>query len=230
MSKIVGFIFLVFFACIGRANTQFYKLWGLYTYNGRYNDILYLVEPQLRLVNRDGVYEQLLINEGIGFWATPKIQLWAGQTIVNNYASNDVAEDIRRGVTGEYRLWQQVNYVNNNTFLGNIMFRNRLEERHAERISTWALRFRDRLYWTIPIAQYQSIYLSEEILINVKRPHWISTQTFDQNRLYLGILQTLSPSLNFSVSYLNQYLTTRTPEVNHGVVINITYTSPNYFS
>ncbi len=230
MRTIFALVTFLLYASMGHAMLSFYKLWGLYTYNGRYNDLLYLVEPQIRLVNRDGVYQQLLINQGFGFWATKTLQLWAGQTIVNYLASNNVVDDIQIGVTGEYRLWQQINYVRSNTLLDNIMFRNRLEERHAESLSSWAVRFRDRLYWTIPIATNQSIYISDEFFINVNRPTWISSPTFDQNRLYLGILQSLTPSLNFTISYLNQYIPTRIREVNHGIVLNVTYTSSNYFS
>jgi hypothetical protein len=228
--KICCLILFAFHGAYAQNHISFYKLWGLYTYNGRYNDLLYLVEPQLRLVNRPGVYEQFLLNGGLGFWANHRIQLWAGQTIVNNLTSNNIAEDIRGNVSGEYRLWQQINYVNNDTILGKILFRNRLEERHPEILSSWSVRFRDRLYWSIPIAKNQSLFISDELFINLKRPFWISTQTFDQNRLFLGILQTLSPSLNFTISYLNQYINTRIPEVNHGIVINLIYTVPNFFS
>ena len=230
MRTIFALVTFLLYASMGHAMLSYYKLWGLYTYNGRYNDLLYLVEPQIRTVNRDGVYQQLIINQGFGFWATKTLQLWAGQTIVNYLASNNVVDDIQIGVTGEYRLWQQINYVRSNTLLDNIMFRNRLEERHAESLSSWAVRFRDRLYWTIPIATNQSIYISDEFFINVNRPTWISSPTFDQNRLYLGILQSLTPSLNFTISYLNQYIPTRIREVNHGIVLNVTYTSSNYFS
>jgi hypothetical protein len=210
------------------ATTSFTKLWGLYTINGRYNNVLFLVEPQLRLVNREGVYEQLLINEGIGFWARNNLQLWLGQTIVNNNPSNDIAEDISNVITGEYRLWQQLSFFDKN-ILGHFQFRNRLEERHPENSSIWSIRFRDRIYWTIPLAKNQSLYISDEFFINVKTTTWITTKTFDQNRLFLGIQQQVTPKLSFTISYLNQYLTRTPAEIDHGIVFNLIYTVPDYF-
>lgn len=208
---------------------SFSKLWGFYTYNGRYDQLLFVVEPQIRLVNRPGVYEQSLLTEGLGYWATKHLQLWVGNTIVNNNTSNNIAEDITLAVTGEYRLWQQVNFVNNISPINNISLRNRMEERHAERLSTWSIRFRQRLNWTIPLNSSLGIFASDEYFINVKRAPWISTDTFDQNRLLLGISGLINKNFNFTVSYLNQYLKTPIPEVNHGFVFNLIYTSSNYF-
>jgi hypothetical protein len=223
--KIISFFLIV---SSSFAVESFSKLWGLYTINGRYDKLIFVVEPQLRLVNRPGVYDELLINEGLGFWANKKIQVWAGQTIVNHYSSNDVVEDVSSNVTGEYRLWQQISLLDNNK-LGNFLLRNRLEERHAENIASWSVRYRDRLYWTIPLTQNQSLFISDEVFINAKKTSWIKTNTFDQNRLFLGIMQNLSPTLNFTISYLNQYINRAPVEVNHGIVINLIYTAPNYF-
>ena len=55
------------------ASVSYDKLWGSYTFNGRYKDILYTVEPQIRLVNLGEGYQQFLLNEGIGFGG---IQHW----------------------------------------------------------------------------------------------------------------------------------------------------------
>ena len=45
------------------ANISYDILWSSYTFNGRYKDILYTVEPQIRLIDLSGVYQQFLLNE-----------------------------------------------------------------------------------------------------------------------------------------------------------------------
>ena len=212
------------------ASVSYDKLWGSYTFNGRYKDILYTVEPQIRLVNLGEGYQQFLLNEGIGFGGIQHWQLWLGQTIVNNYSPGNVTEDIVTGVIGEYRLWQQANYFRNKTFFGHFLFRTRLEERHAENYLTWSVRARERMFWTIPLTQEYAIVLSDEAFVNVKRTSWITAGAFDQNRVFIGLQRQISPSLNANISYLNQYITTSIPEINHGIFLNITYTSLNFFN
>lgn len=216
-------ILLISFSTIVTADTSFFKTWVLYTFNGKYDNLLYVVEPQFRMVNRNSGYQQFLFNTGIGAWVDDKWQLWIGQTIVNNDRANNVTDDIANIISGEYRLWQQINYVSNNTVLGDFLFRTRLEERYPEFENNWSIRFRERIYWTIPLTDRQSLVMSDELLINVKRAPWITTQTIDQNRVFLGVQQKLTPTLFINLSYLNQFLTTPNREMNHGIFVNLIY-------
>jgi hypothetical protein len=98
-----------------------------------------------------------------------------------------------------------------------------LEERYPEFENNWSIRFRERIYWTIPLTDRQSLVMSDELLINVKRAPWITTQTIDQNRVFLGVQQKLTPTLFINLSYLNQFLTTPNREMNHGIFVNLIY-------
>ena len=216
-------ILLISFSTIVTADTSFFKTWVLYTFNGKYDNLLYVVEPQFRMVNRNSGYQQFLFNTGIGTWVDDKWQLWIGQTIVNNDRANNITDDITNIISGEYRLWQQINFVSNNTVLGDFLFRTRLEERYPEFANNWSIRFRERIYWTIPLTDRQSLVMSDELLINVKRAPWITTQTIDQNRVFLGVQQKLTPTLFINLSYLNQFLTTPNREMNHGIFVNLIY-------
>lgn len=227
--KILALILLAS-SSLNYANVSYEKLWGSYTFNGRYQDILYHVEPQIRLVNLSGVYQQFLLNEGLGFGGIKNWQFWLGQTITNNYSPNNITEDIVTGVTGEYRLWQQVNYFHNKTFLGNYLFRTRLEERHAENFKTWAVRARERVFWTIPLNQEYSIVISDEAFVNLKSTSWITAGRFDQNRAFLGLQKQLNKCLSVNISYLNQFITTPIPEINHGILLNVSYASLNFLN
>ena len=79
------------------------------------------------------------------------------------------------------------------------------------------------------LIQEYAIILSDEALINLKRTSWITAGIFDQNRVFVGLQKQLSSSLSVNISYLNQYISTPIPEINHGLFLNITYTSLNFF-
>lgn len=229
LAKRILVLLLLGCSSLNYANISYDILWSSYTFNGRYNDILYTVEPQIRFIDLSGVYQQFLLNEGLGFGGIQHWQFWLGQTITNNNSQNNIAEDFITGVTGEYRLWQQVNYFRNKTLVGDLLFRTRFEERNAENYSTWSVRGRERIFWTIPLIQEYAIILSDEALINLKRTSWITAGIFDQNRVFVGLQKQLSSSLSVNISYLNQYINTPIPEINHGLFLNVTYTSLNFF-
>ncbi|NBX84571.1 MAG: DUF2490 domain-containing protein [Gammaproteobacteria bacterium] len=226
--KNIAFILLIGFSTFASAHISYFKTWTLYTFNGQYDKLLYSVEPQFRMVDQNSGYQQFLFNTGLGTWLDDKWQLWLGQTIVNNNSANNITDDITNTISGEYRLWQQINLVSNNTILGDFLFRTRLEERHPEFANNWSIRFRERMYWTISLTDRQSFVIGDEFFVNVKSAPWITTQTIDQNRVFLGIQQKSTPTLSINLSYLNQFLTTPIQEMNHGIFINLIYMPDGY--
>ena len=189
------------------------------SYFGRYDQILYTIEPQVRFIDRAEKYEQSLFNAGIGTALAPQWQIWLGQTYINYAAQNDIAEDVENVVKNEYRVWEQL--VWHRPFNDELASRTRLEERHAVQSTEWAVRIRERGYWTIPLNETISFTLNDEIFLNLKSTPWIADSTFDQNRLYVGFYYKLTPNIGVNVSYLNQYIP-RTPiEVNNGLVVNL---------
>ena len=209
-----------------QSSNSFNKFWGLITINGNYQQLYYMVEPQIRLVDRDTSYEQSMLNAGGGIDIAPKLQLWLGQTITNFSPYNAVTEDVASNDLNEYRLWQQLLWTNIYS-TGSVVFRSRLEERKSFENAPWATRFRERGYWTIQLTNQQSLVLSDEFFINLKTVPWIVTKTFDQNRAYIGILQKMTPTTSFSVSYMNQYLSRVPLEINHAIVLNVFVNFPS---
>jgi len=198
---------------------SFTKLWGLASYFGKYEQLLYMVEPQIRLVDRAGTYEQSLLNAGIGTIIKPQLQIWLGQTYANYSDNNNVAEDVQNVVTNEYRIWEQLSW--RRPFSDGFASRIRLEQRRAFQSSEWAVRLRERAYWTIPLNERFSIALNDEIFLNLKSVPWVSTSTFDQNRLFVGIYYKLTPNIGLNVSYMNQYIAREPVEVNNGLMLNL---------
>jgi len=202
------------------SESSYQKLWELVTYSGKYKEFFYQIEPQIRLINRNDGYEQFLINVGGGVGITTKLQFWLGQSYINTSASNTISEDIAPDSLNEYRNWQQLFWTN--TYRANtIALRSRLEERYSFENAPWAMRLRERGYWTIPFTEHQSLVLSDEFFLNFKLVPWITTKTLDQNRAFIGILENLTPDTSFIISYMNQYIFKSIPENNHAIVLNI---------
>ena len=195
------------------------KLWGLASYFGKHDELLYAVEPQIRLVDSAGTYEQSLLNAGIGTTIKPQLQIWLGQTYTNYSDNNTVAEDVENVVINEYRVWEQIMW--RRPFSDEFASRLRVEQRRAFQTSEWAVRLRERSYWTIPVNETISFALNDEIFLNVKSVPWVATSTFDQNRVFVGIYYKFTPNMGLNVSYMNQYIARDPAEVNSGLVLNL---------
>ncbi len=213
---------LLFHATTSFAIEDFEKLWGLVTYTGHFQDYTYQIEPQFRLVNRGNGYEQFLLNMGAGQPISPTLQFWLGQTLANFSPYNNATADVSANDVNEYRFWQQLFWTPSSKTL----LRSRLEERYSFGNAPWAVRLRERFYWTIPLAEPHSLVLSNEFFINVKNAPWIVTPTIDQNRFFIGLLQQISSQVSLNISYMNQYIFRTPAEDNHAVVVNLFITMP----
>ena len=114
------------------------KLWGLASDFGKHDELLYAVEPQIRLVGSAGTYEQSLLNAGIGTTIKPQLQIWLGQTYTNYSDNNNVAEDVENVVINEYRVWEQIMW--RRPFSDEFASRLRVEQRRGFESSEWAVR------------------------------------------------------------------------------------------
>jgi hypothetical protein len=214
-------LFIPSLACPSGQTLQFSKLWTILSYNGRYDKILYLVEPQLRFANVQNAYDQFLYNTGIGTPLNPQLQVWIGQTVSNFSANNAAIEDVVATSTTEYRLWQQMSYFYPSSSSLFFNLRTRIEERYSLEFSPWAIRLRERPTLQIPLTEHQLFYISDEIFFNLKSVAWAPTKTLDQNRFFIGITQVLNQKTQFTITYMNQYITKIIPENNHGMMITI---------
>lgn len=203
--------------CCGFAVRSFDKLWGLATLTGHYQTYIYQLEPQIRLVKREDIYDQFLGNMGFGKPITSNLQGWLGQTLTNFSSSNVVTEDVTNTALNEYRLWQQLIW----TPSSDTLLRSRLEERYSFENAPWSIRLRERGYWTIGLNDQQSLVFSDEFFINLRQAPWVVTSTFDQNRLFIGLLQRLTTHVSLYVSYMNQFVNRTPAEDNHALVLNL---------
>ena len=113
----------------------------------------------------------------------------------------------------ENRIYQQVQMI---TKQGKVALLQRLrnEQRWQEIIvndvETGKNRFSNRVRYlisaTIPVFKKKSapsLVISDELLVQFGKD--IVNNTFDQNRLFIGIKQTINPKLSFDFGYMNVY-------------------------
>ena len=113
----------------------------------------------------------------------------------------------------ENRIYQQVQM---NTKLGKVIVLHRLrnEQRWQEKIikdvSTAENRFTNRVRYlvsfNIPVFKKKTaplLVLSDEILIHFGQE--VVYNTFDQNRVFIGIRQSINPKLSYDFGYMNVY-------------------------
>ncbi|MCR9191937.1 MAG: DUF2490 domain-containing protein [Gammaproteobacteria bacterium] len=217
--RILVVMVLCLMSSLSHSRHSYYKLWGLVTYNSHYEKLLYILAPELRLVDRPNKYDQSLFNAGAGYQVLPRLQVWLGQTITNFADRGGIVEDVSAKVRDEYRIWEQILWSPST----NWVFRTRFEERHSFNSSRWSMRFRNRTYWTIPFSEKDAWALSDEVFINVKKVPWVRTGTFNENRAYIGIAHAFTHDIILNISYMNQYIARTSPgiEDNHAIVLNL---------
>jgi hypothetical protein len=113
----------------------------------------------------------------------------------------------------ENRIYQQVQLI---TKIGKVSVLQRLrnEQRWQEKMvndePSGELRFTNRVRYlasfTIPVfsnKKLPSLVLSDELLIHFGKE--VVYNTFDQNRLFIGIKQNINPKLSYDFGYMNVY-------------------------
>ena len=143
----------------------------------------------------------------INYWASPDL------TVALGYAHMWIAPTNSSTFLNENRIYQQVQLVSRTNHVS-IVQRLRSEQRWSEKIvqnkKSDTLNFTERIRYllsvTIPIfknKQLPSLVISDEICLQFGKK--IVYNTFDQNRLFIGIKQILSKALSFDAGYMYLY-------------------------
>lgn len=146
------------------------------------------------------------VRAGVSYWLKDNLTLTAG------YAHLWLAPSVQGWTkyANENRLYQQVQLTSK---VGKISILQRLrnEQRWQQKIAndkpTGQNKFTNRarylLSFTVPVfknAHYPSLVVSDELCVQAGKE--VVFNTFDQNRLFLGLKQPLSRSLSFDIGYM----------------------------
>ncbi|MGQ3887746.1 DUF2490 domain-containing protein [Legionella sp. CNM-1927-20] len=191
------------------AQTEVAKIWNTVTINIKHNNYRFYLEPQLRIQDAPNKLDQALNNVGLGYLVRPTLALWIGTTSLIIGSLSDEIPNRR-----EFRVWQQM-VLSDKIQQSDLQWRTRLEERKREQFSDLNYRLRTRLTIEQPFYKSLSWVWFDEFFINLNRPTWITSNTIDQNRFFIGVDHKASKTLTVGLGYLNQYIFTKPPLVGH---------------
>lgn len=176
---------------------RFSKHWGL------------VADAHLRRTNFLADPNFYFLRTGVQYWINDHFSLTAGIGRMLLAPTTPNWEHFAK----ENRIYQQALLTNKLGRIG-MLQRIRNEQRWVEKIANdqftgeykFSNRIRYLLAFNIPIFKnpnYPSLSLSDELMIQFGKE--IVYNTFDQNRLFLGIRQPLSKTLNFDFGYMLSY-------------------------
>ncbi len=176
---------------------RFNKHWGIVA-DAHLRRTNFLADPNfyfLRTGVQYWVNDHLTLTAGIGkMWVAPSSPNWEHFSVENRiYQQALLSNKLGKiGMIQRFRNEQRwIEKIINDQFTGDYKFSNRI---------------RYLLAFNIPIFKnpnYPSLSLSDELMIQFGKE--IVYNTFDQNRLFLGIRQPLSKNLNFDFGYMLSY-------------------------
>lgn len=172
--------------------------------------LLSLTEIQQQIFSpRNKVIDHQWIRQGFGQPINDSAELWLG----GDYVVLNSTHLVRQ----ESRIWYQLLLKTKlkNACLKNdevaVLFRNRIEQRFANRQPGTAYRSRHQLQFEIPILNQQcpnvyKLVLFDEIFFHWNRVVWLPRYTINQNRAFLGLNVRFCDKASFTFGYLNQYV------------------------
>lgn len=195
--------------------------WGNLKVNGEINENNhYFAEFQGRKGPERNSLDAIVLRVALGHSLTNNTSLWLGYDFLPEPETSDLKDGL------EQRLWQQLTWNFKQTLKLKALSRTRLEERNQFGADEIAVRFRQQLKATIfdAIKNNINLVLSEEIFINFNHPSWITANTIDQNRVFIGVETELNQYTNIVAGYLNQ-IKFRTPNdnLNHIAYLSLAF-------
>jgi hypothetical protein len=177
----------------------------------------YYLESQIRLINDDYGFNQLLLLTGLGYQLNAAMTLYVGPGWIASHTpqGNKMYEN---------RYFAQLNWALVNKQNLSVNSRTRIEERQDTNNSKLAARLRERVWARIPFKQKSQYSFSvfNEVFFNLNHPSWVSPYFLEQNRVFLGIAKQVSTSTIIDIGYLNQYTHSVKNSMNNVLLLSFT--------
>jgi len=147
--------------------------------------------------------EQYIFRSSIYYQAIPNLSFWFGYDGIPTSLPTFLNQD--SNFFYQQRLWPQVFYTHPITPNTKLSSRSRFEFIWNTKFPGTGLRFRQALdakftNWN----KYQiGIDIYDEFFLFLNHPFWVGQQTFDQNRIFVGMIFGLSNNSSLYAGYLN---------------------------
>jgi hypothetical protein len=217
-----------------RTNTNNFNTWVVY--NGQHivaGKFGLHAEIQVRRNNGFSGWQQLLLRPGLFYKIDKNILATAGYAFVETYPYGDIPS--AKAAFPEHRIWEQLQ-LSQQTGQVDVINRLRLEQRYfgdATAGTFTNVRYENRIRYmlkaSIPLGKTSPWYVPvyDEVFIAFGKN--VKYNTFDQNRLGLGLGYTIGKAAKVELGYLYQYVQQRNltatfnqvVENNHTLAINV---------
>ena len=156
----------------------------------------------------------ILLRPGVGVRVRDDMTVYAG------YLWAPVWRDGQKTLD-EHRLWQQWTWDIVLASGAKLQLRSRLEERLAQ--GDVGIRFRQLLRaQTYPLLERFMLVAWDEVFIAFNDTRFGQRAGFDQNRLFLGVANSLTKKVRVEAGYFNQYLPRPGPDpMRHAFAVNL---------
>ena len=207
MKILIFFIFLISSSNIFAAENQYGEWFGTFTKKSLSERLSFWSETQLRYSYSDGAMAQVLVRMGILDQINPTHEL------------GYLYGFIQSGSSKEHRLALQHSMTYLSSGDSKLSHRIRLEARFIEDIPSDASRFRYLLRFQKNnfLSDFNGVFWNE-LFINTQNVSWNGNQSFDRNRLFLGLNKKIGET-KYEFGYLNQYVERDTSEVAEHLVV-----------
>lgn len=154
---------------------------------------------------------QLLIRPGVTYFIKDNLRATAGYGLIEHYPAKGL-----NTTRTEHRIWQQISWNQKYPRLATIQWL-RLEERYNEKVSndvktggyTYTWRTRYNFSFFVPLKgtdvgpKVPYVMLQNELFLSFGKN--VVYNTFDQNRLFVGIGYQFNSSINAQLGYMNVF-------------------------
>ena len=177
-------------------------VWSAYFISSNINEKIGIVgEIQSRVHDQQVIsglrMNRLLVRPAIRYFLNPELQVWLGYAWTPNFSPH----------RGEHRFWQQVLWIDKFDSQSALSHRFRFEERmiqDAQSVS-YRMRYMPRFDHWFQEEKKVGFVFWDEFFWNLNSVARGPVSGFDQNRLFLGPMFSLSANSRIEVGYLNVY-------------------------
>jgi len=208
MRKLIT-ILLLLISCLAPpayAAKHYFQSWTNLKWNGKIKEskFHYVLDSEARLVAANPTFNQGILAAALAYDLSKRTTIWLGYTFVPTQPIGKHTFQL------EHRSWQQILWRAPKRRYIIPTLRTRLEQRYAMDKRGVALRLRQKVAITLaPILgiapKDATPVIWDELFFNLNNPSWITKNTIDQNRVFIGYAIPILKHTTFAIGYLNQY-------------------------
>ena len=158
----------------------------------------------------------VLLRPGVGYRVRDDVTVWLGYLWAPVWRAGQLS-------VNEHRVWQQLTWELALPAGAKLQLRSRLEERFVAEEVGWRFRQFVRAQTAALAGGPFMLVAWDEVFVAFNDTRFGQRAGFDQNRLFLGVAQKVTPQLRLEAGYFNQFLPrlTAPSPMRHVAMVNV---------